>query len=137
MPTLETDFVKGILDPKDRLHASCQRALAKVRRGEWNVASSALVELDLLLKHGGVGADERSTIFETLSAEIPKETLRGVVHTTLSVAATLQSRHRDARHFYFDSIHLAVALEGDGKIVSSDRYFEHVRGVTRIPLEGV
>ncbi len=137
MPVLETDFLKGLLDPKDRLHDSSQRALGRVKRGEWDVASSALLELDLLLKHGGIGADERAAIFETLSGEIPKESILGLAHTTLSTAALLQSRHKDARHFYFDSLHLAAALEGDGKIVSTDRFFDRVREVTRIPLEHV
>ena len=124
-----------MLDPKDRLHGPCQRALVKVKEGEWSVASSAFIELDLLLKNGGIDGDERSSIFETLSAEIPWEAVRGLAHTTLSRAAALQSTHRHVGHFYFDSIHLAVALEGDRRIVSTDRYFENIAGVTRIPLE--
>jgi len=135
LPVLETDFLKGMLDPKDRLHGPCQRALVKVKEGEWSVASSAFIELDLLLKNGGIDGDERSAIFETLSAEIPWEAVRSLAHTTLSRAAALQSTHRHVGHFYFDSIHLAVALEGDRRIVSTDHYFENIAGVTRIPLE--
>ena len=137
MPVLETDFLKGLLDPKDRLHDSSKRALGKVQRGEWNLASSSLLELDLLLKHAGMEPEERTTIFETLSAEIPKETILGLAHSTMSTAALVQSRHKDARRFYFDSLHLAVALESDGKIVSTDRYFDQVRGIARMPLERV
>lgn len=137
MPVLETDFLKGLLDPKDRLHGPCQRALGKLQRGDWSVTSSSLLELDLLLKHEGVGSEERATVFETLSAEIPKETILGLTHVTLSVAALLQSRHRDIQHFYFDSLHLAVALGSDGKIVSTDRSFDRISGITRMPLERV
>lgn len=137
MPVLETDFLKGLLDPKDRLHASSQRALGRLQREEWNLASSSLVELDLLLKNEGVNSDERVMIFEALSAEIPAQMILGLTHTTMSRAAQLQSIHRNIHHFYFDSLHLAVALGSDGQIVSSDESFDDIAGIKRIPLDRV
>ncbi len=137
MPLLETDFLKALLDPKDRLHTSSERALSRVQRNEWNLASSALLELDLLLKHGRVSSEERSAIFETLSAEIPREMIVGFTHASLSAASRLQVAHKDVSNFYFDSIHLALSMELDGKIVSSDRFFDRVTGIKRIPLEAL
>ena len=36
MPVLETDFLKGIIDPKDELHPQAKKAMVKVRHGEWS-----------------------------------------------------------------------------------------------------
>lgn len=137
MPVLETDFLKGLLDPKDRLHVSSVKALTRVQRKEWNLASSALLELDLLLKHGGISADERAAIFETLGAEIPKEMILGITHISLYTAAQLQTRNKGIHNFYFDSVHLALSMEIDGQIVSSDRFFDQVAGIKRVPLEAL
>ena len=137
MPVLETDFLKGLLDPKDRLHTSSEKALARVQRKDWNLASSALLELDLLLKHERISADERSAIFETLAAEIPRETIIAVTHASLSTASQLQVRHKGVSNFYFDSVHLALSMEVDRQIVSSDRFFDRVAGIKRIPLEAL
>ncbi len=134
---LETDFLKALLDPRDRLHASSERALSRVQRKEWTLASSALLELDLLLKHGRVPGEERSAIFETLGVEIPREMIVAFTHASLSTASRLQVAHKDFSNFYFDSIHLALSMEVDGKIVSSDRFFDRVAGIKRIPLEAL
>jgi len=137
MPVLETDFLKALLDPKDRLHGPSEKALLRLKRKEWNLASSALLELDLLLKHAHIPPEERSAIFETLTGEIPGDRIVGVTHHSLSAASQLQARHKDASNFYFDSVHLALSLEVDGQIVSSDRFFDRVAGVRRIPLESL
>ncbi len=76
-------------------------------------------------------------IFETLTGEIPEDMIIGVTHHSLSAASQLQARHKDANNFYFDSIHLALSLEVDGQIVSSDRFFDRVAGIRRIPLESL
>ena len=66
LPVLETDFLKAIIDPNDRLHKSSMKALEKMKSMEWYIASSAFIQLDLLLKISGIPVDDRSLIFETL-----------------------------------------------------------------------
>jgi hypothetical protein len=61
----------------------------------------------------------------------------GVTHFSLSAASRLQVAHKGISNFYFDSIHLAVPMEVDGQIISSDRFFDRVAGVKRIPLEAL
>ena len=135
MPVTETDFLKGIIDPQDKLHYSSMKALEEVKKKRWHVASSAFIELDLVLKNSGASIGDRIMIFQALKSEIPKETILAVSPQTLSQAALLQSKYHKISRFYFDSIHLAIATELDDKIVSSDKTFDQVEEIKRIPLE--
>lgn len=135
MPVVEADFLKGLIDPRDELHKHSMKALERMRMKRWHVASSALLELDLLLKNSGVSLDDRHAIFETLRAEIPEETILPITHQMISKAILLQKRYSRIPHFYFDSIHIATAATLDGEIVSSDRTFDKIEGIKRIPLE--
>jgi predicted nucleic acid-binding protein len=134
MPVLETDFLKGLLDEKDRLHAPCERALHRLSSGEWFLASSALIELDLLLKKSGLSNAGRLEVFESLRGEFEPKVVLVVSHVVLSRAATIREKY-PFRRFYFDSIHISVALLHDATIVSSDREFDRVTELKRIPLE--
>ena len=134
MPVLETDFLKALIDPDDRLHGKAVRALEKVRDRKWHVASSAFLELDLVLKKSGISLEDRIDAFEALKPHIPLESTPKFTHQTMAVAGRLQRTYKFSR-FYFDSIHLGIAMEHDREIVSSDRGFDGVREVKRIPLE--
>ncbi len=136
MPVLETDFLKGLLDERDRLHPSCLRALRQVSAKEWTLASSALVELDLLLKRAGISDSGRHEVFESLTVELDSDVILVVSHAVLSQAAMIREKYR-FRRFYFDSIHLSTAILHDRTIVSSDREFDHITEVKRIPLDRV
>lgn len=127
--------MKGIIDPNDKLHDPARRALRKVKDGEWTVASSALLELDIVLKNDGIGDEERFDIFDALSAEFSDRRISPVTHSSLATAAGLQKAYVGMRSFYFDSIHIAVAIHNDGIIVSSDSSFDRISGVRRISLE--
>lgn len=134
MPVLETDFLKGLLDEKDRLHPHSLVALHRLSRGEWVLASSALIELDLLLKKAGLSNMRRHEVFESLKAEFDVDSVLGVSHAVLSQAAFIREKY-NFRRFYFDSVHLSTAILHDGTIVSSDREFDHVSELKRIPLD--
>lgn len=134
MPVLETDFLKALIDPSDRLHGGAVRALERVRAGEWRVASSAFLELDLVLKKSGISLEDRIDTFEALKPHIPVESTLKFTHQTMAVAGRLQKMYKFSR-FYFDSLHLGIAVEHDREIVSSDRDFDSVKEVKRIPLE--
>jgi predicted nucleic acid-binding protein len=134
MPVLETDFLKALIDPLDRLHKNAVEALRKVEEGRWYVASSAFLELDLLLKKGGVSLEDRVDVFESLKPHMPVDIVCALSHQTLINAACLQIAYGFA-NFYFDSLHLGTAMEHDRQIVSSDKSFESISEVKRIPLE--
>ncbi len=134
MPVLETDFLKGLLDDSDRLHKHCVKALGKVVTDGWTVASSSMLELDLLLKNTTISFAERHDVFESLKAEFDAEIVLPVNQAVLSQAALLQNKYKFAK-FYFDSIHVSTAVLHDGDIISSDREFDHITEVRRMPLE--
>jgi len=134
MPVLETDFLKALVDPQDRLHDKAVKALKRVEEEQWYLASSAFLEFDLLLKKGGVSLEDRIDVFESLKPHVPLEVVCKLSHQTLVIAGRLQKAYGFS-NFYFDSLHLGTAVEHDGQIVSSDKSFENVREVKRIPLE--
>ena len=100
------------------------------------LASSALIELDLLLKKTGISNMGRHEVFESLKAEFDAEVILVVSHAVLSEAAIIREKY-EFRRFYFDSIHLSTAFLYDGTIVSSDKEFDHVTELKRIPLDSV
>ncbi len=135
MSVVETDFLKELLDPEDRIHSHCLEALKRVKARKWHIASSAFLELDLLLKSFRVSMEDRMAIFQALRSEIPGEVVLTISHEAMSHALSLQKKYYKIGRFYFDSLHLALAILLDGKIVSSDRTFDEVEEVERIPLE--
>jgi len=137
MPVVEADFLKGLLDPKDKLHSHSMKALEKIAAEQWYVASSAFVELDLLLKNSKISIDDRIAIFQTLKSEIPREVILTISHEVMSQALLLQKKYSKISRFYFDSLHLATSILLDHKIVSSDKTFDEIQEVKRIPLEEI
>ena len=135
MPVLETDFLKALIDPRDRLHPRAERALEKLSEDEgWKVASTAILELDLILKSRNFSDVERREIFEALSASIHGDKVLKLDLEAMRRACELRERYAFV-DFYFDSLHLAIALSYDSVIVSSDESFDEVTEVERIPLE--
>jgi len=135
MPVLETDFLKGMIDPKDRLHQRCLRALRRLKTREWDVSSTAFLELDLILKGSGASHADRASIFVALRAEIPKDSILGLTHDGIGRAIDLQSKYgARIEKFYFDSLHVATAILLDGVIVSSDVSFDQIEEVERISI---
>lgn len=134
MPVLETDFLKALVDPHDRFHDKAVKALKKVEEGQWYVASSAFLEFDLLLKKAGASMEDRIDVFESLKPHVRSEVVCKLNHQTVAIAGRLQKAYRFS-NFYFDSLHLGTAMEHDGQIVSSDKSFDHIKEVKRIPLD--
>jgi len=100
------------------------------------LASSSLIELDLLLKKTGIDDAGRHEVYESLRAEFEADSIVVVSHAVLSRAAVIRERY-PFRRFYFDSIHLSTAILHDGTIVSSDKEFDQIGEIERIPLERV
>ena len=135
LPVLETDFLKGLIDPSDRLHPQASKAVAKLEEEGWVIASAALLELDLLLKSEGISQSERREVFDALDADLGNEVFFSLTPHILAAAINLQSTQgASIRDFYFDSLHLATASSLDGVIVSSDAHFRKIPGVRWIDL---
>lgn len=136
MPVLETDFLKGLIDPTDALHPFAARALRRVKEGVFFIAPLAFLELDLLLKSHGFLSPQRSAIFRMLQGEVPAESILPSPPELLSVAIDLQQKYPFGG-IYFDSFHIAAAILYDGHIVSSDAAFSKVREVRATDIRDV
>ncbi len=137
MPVVEADFLKAIIDPQDHLHNASVNVLKKIQEQKWVVSSSALLELDLLLKQSEVSFSERFEVFEALKIELQADRIVSLSPAVVSQAIQLQNKYHEIQDFYFDSIHLATAILHDGVIVSSDTAFDQIAEVKRMPLSKV
>src|SRR5207245_9708011 len=106
-------------------------------RGEWRVASWALLELGLILKNGSAVGEERLDVFAAVAVEFRGEMMVPVTQGSLAESISLQKTYAGIRSFYFDSIHIGVAIQADGIIVSSDSAFDRISEVKRIGLESL
>ena len=132
MPLIETDLLKAYLDPGDDLHGASLRAFELLKGpGEYALSSVSLLELDLLLKSAGFSGKEREQVFKTLTMRLLKVKIVAMRPETVSNAIVLQGKYRQS-HFYFDSLHLGLAMSHDGRIVSSDEVFDSIQEVERI-----
>ena len=132
MPVIETDLLKAYLDPDDRLHEASLKAFDSLTRTNgYALSSASLIELDLLLKSAGFSADEREAVFHTLTIRLFRANIIAISPRALTNAVVLQGKYRIPR-FYFDSLHLGLAMCHDGKIISSDQEFDRVEEVERI-----
>lgn len=131
MPLIETDLLKAFIDPEDALHAHAVKAYELLSKKDYVLSSVSFIELDLILKSSGFSGDEREEIFHTLYLRLIKARLAELNAHAVQNAARLQSKY-DAPRFYFDSLHLGLAMCHDSRIISSDKYFDSVDEVTRI-----
>ncbi len=138
MPVLETDFLKGLIDPADALHSAASKAASKVVEEGWAIASTALLELDLILKSVGISRSDRIEVFEALEADFENEAFLSPTPHILADAVNLQHLHgNQIRDFYFDSLQIATARSLDGVIVSSDSHFQSIPEVQWVDLRRI
>ncbi len=132
MPLIETDLLKAYLDPGDDLHSKSIRAFELLSKGGSMLLSSvSLLELDLLLKSHDFSAEERESVFHTLGMRLLKARVATLTIKAMQNAVILQRKYNIPR-FYFDSLHLGLAICHDGKIISSDEAFDSVKEISRI-----
>jgi predicted nucleic acid-binding protein len=134
MPILDTVVLFAAADPSDRLHEDGVRHLRKVG-GRLLVGTFALMEFDVVLKSRGLSGSERMKEMALLMKDFPDvaSSVHPISPSTLYLAAL---NEREFGLDYFDSLMAAEAGQHDGAMVSSDRAFDTVPNLKRIPLEG-
>ncbi len=137
MPLVETDLLKAYLDPADDLHKASLKAFELLAKGGGMALSSAsLLELDLVLKSSGFSVSEREEVFRTLQMRLVKARIAPLTPEALRNAIAIQ-RSYEMADFYFDSLHIGMAMCGDCTIISSDDAFDKIKQVTRIDPRGL
>ncbi|MDV3278442.1 MAG: PIN domain-containing protein [Nitrososphaerales archaeon] len=130
---LDTVVLFAASDPLDKHHEDAVAHLSSAV-DDLVIAGSAMFEFDLVLKSNGFSPSQRRTVFLSMAAEFPSsiQAVGSVTAPILFTAAILQEVHGLD---YFDALVAAEALARDGKVVSTDREFDKIRGLERLPLK--
>ncbi len=133
MPVLDTAVLFAAADPADKRHKDAVARLSSVG-GRILVATASFLEFDLVLKSNGYTPSRRRDELKRMMDEFPKidSAIRPVGPSTIYLAADIEAGYRLD---YFDSLIAAEALAFDGELVSSERDFDVIPGLKRIPLE--
>jgi len=136
MPIIELDMLLAYTNKKDRLHRIASRIFASISEGTFEgayVASSAYIEYELVSKSMGVPAIQIARELKTF------QFFPNLHEHVLSLSIILKaSSLRDLYSMtFFDSLHAATALEYEGSIISVDRAYDNVEGLTRIEPSSV
>ena len=129
MPLLENDVIFAYLNELDPHHEAAERIFKKLQEGELTLDASSvsLVEMELIYRSEG----KENLLLAHLSAIAA---LPGVKYAPLTpdlVIAGVYLRQTLALTF-FDSHYAATALNLDRQIISYDRAYDKVPGLTRI-----
>ena len=120
-------------DRSDRLHLQAVSLLNKPGRGLL-MGTFALMEFDVVLKSRGFSGKARRDEMTLLTVDFPRvaTSVHPISPKTLYLASLCEERFGLG---YFDSLLAAEASDHDGVIISTDREFERVPGLSRIPLD--
>lgn len=131
MPVIELDMLFGYTNKKDRLHRVASRIFASISEGKLEdayVASSAYIEYELFSKSMGVPAIQ--IVRELQSFQFFPNLQEHALSLSIILSASIL-RNRYGLTF-FDSLHASTALVNDGHIISVDKAYDDVQGLTRI-----
>jgi predicted nucleic acid-binding protein len=115
----------------DHHHSQAKRHLRELGEAEVYLGTFALLEFDVTLKSRGFSFEERMVRHALLLRDYPviDEKVATVSPSTFYLAARLEE---EVGLEYFDAGIASEALQLDGKIISTDKEFDRVEGLTRI-----
>ncbi|MDG7016435.1 MAG: type II toxin-antitoxin system VapC family toxin [Nitrososphaerota archaeon] len=129
MALLENDALFAFLNKGDPHHAVARRVFAKLESGGLaaDMSSVSLIEMELVYMSEGL----EGRLLEDLSAVAALPNVKYAALTPDVAVASVYLRDSLGLSF-FDSHYAAAALRLDGKIISFDRAYDRVPGLTRI-----
>ncbi len=131
MPLLDTVVLFGTADSNDPHHERAKRHLRRISEPEVYLATFALLEFDIVMKSRGLSFEDRMEKHAILLRDNPEldRKVAGISPATLYLASRLEEA---AELEYFDAGVAAEAIQLDGRVISTDRAFDLVEGLTRI-----
>ena len=131
MPVLDTVVLFGAVDPKDAAHDKSKRFLARLAEPDYYLASFALLEFDIVMKSRGFSYKQRMLQHALLAKDYPPSTVkvRALSPTVLYLSAKIEGEEGTD---YFDAGVAAEAKVLDGRVVSTDKVFDKLKGLKRI-----
>ncbi len=122
MPSIDTNMVFAFLNAQDRHHDVASRLFSLITKG-YNVElpASVLIEMELIYKSNKRDDDLVTHIANLIS--VPNVNSLTLAPKTILLAIKLRE---DYDLSFFDSHHVAVALEHDGKLISTVQKLDRV-----------
>ena len=121
----------GAADPKDAAHVKSRRFLARLAEPDYYLAGFAMLEFDIVMKSRGFSHGQRMLQHALLAKDYPDSMVkvRPVSPTVLYLSARIEGEEGTD---YFDAGVAAEAKVLDGKVVSTDKVFDKLKGLKRI-----
>ncbi len=131
MPVLDTVVLFGSADSNDEHYEHAKRHLQRIAKPEVYLGTFALLEFDVTLKSRGFPFERRMETYASLLRDYPEldHKVAGLTPATMYLTSKLEE---EVELEYFDAGIAAEALQLDGTVVSTDRAFDQVEGLTRI-----
>jgi len=129
MPLLENDVIFAFLNEYDPDHTVAEKVFQKIRSGEAmvEISSVSLLEMELIYRSEGM----EDKLLKDLAAIAALPNVKYIALTPdIAVASVYLRQTLDLT--FFDSHYAAVALNLDRRILSFDRSYDRVKGLTRV-----
>ncbi len=128
MPLLENDVIFAYLNTRDKNHQAAEAIFNALNHGKLHldISSVTLIELELIYRSQGI----EEKLLNHLAALTALPNIRYVPLTPDLVLASVYLRQTLDLTF-FDSHYAATALKLDRQIISTDRAYDTVPGITR------
>ena len=134
MPLLENDIIFAYLNQYDPNHKTAEKIFQKLQNGQIKVeiSSVSLIEMELIYRSEKI----EHKLLEHLAA---LATLPNVEYIPLTpdIAVASVYLRQNLNLTFFDSHYAATALNLDGKIISFDKAYDKIPGLTRIKPETI
>lgn len=128
MPLLENDVILAYMNIRDRHHEAAEKIFDALKNGDLMVDVSSVSMLEMELVYRSQGIEEK--LLGHLAAVSALPNVRYVPLTPDLVLASVYLRQTLSLTF-FDSHYAATALNLDRHIISSDKAYDTVPGLTR------
>jgi len=129
MPLLENDTIFAFLNENDSNHAIAERIFQKLENGEIKaeISTVSLIEMELIYRSEKM----EDKLLEHLAAVAALPNVKYIALTP-DVAVTSVYLRQTLNLTFFDSHYAATALNQDRTIISFDKAYDKVSGLTRI-----
>ena len=129
MPLIENDVIFAYLNEYDPNHVIAERIFQKLQNGEVNVeiSSVSLIEMELVYRSEKM----EDKLLKDLAAMAALPNVKYVVLTPDIAVASVYLR-QTLNLTFFDSHCAATAVNLDRKVISFDKAYDRIPGLTRV-----
>lgn len=130
MPILDTAVLFATADSNDKYHGPAKRHMRQITDPRVYLGAFAVFEFDITMKSRGFTFGQRMEEYASLLGDYPPldRKVARLAPSTFYLASRLEE---ETGLEYFDAGIAAEALQLDGSVVSTDRAFDKVEGLTR------